>query len=371
MSPKIAEITVSRHRLVLDPPFPPAWDSRPRHHFDVDIVRVVTDTGETGIGSGDAMAGFDAYRDLFIGRAALDLDRHAKILDNVAFHAGRCWPLDIALWDLAGKLQGQPIWRLVGGAADRVRAYASCGVLRDGAATADLAERLIEAGFAAMKIRFHRADWRDDVAAVAAVRARVGDRLALMVDCNQGWRMPWDTATPWPLDRALQVARALEELQIYWIEEPLHRGDHAGMAALRAAVSIPIAGGEMTRERHEFDQLIERGCLDVLQPDAVLTGGISGLKPVAEAARARGLIFTPHTWGNGIGLAANLHLAAGVAPPPFIEYPFDPPEWTPERRDFPLTQPILADGDGWLTLSDRPGLGIELDEARLARTRIV
>ncbi len=370
MAPKIVEITLSRHRLALDPPFLPAWDSRPRHGFEVDIVRVRAEGGETGIGSGDAMVGFDAYRDLFIGADALALDRHNKVLDNVAFHAGRCWPLDVALWDLAGKIQGQPIWRLLGGAADRVRAYASAGVLRDAAATAELAERVIEAGFTAMKVRFHRTDWRDDVDALAAVRGRVGDRLALMVDCNQGWRMPWDTAAPWRLPRALEVARALEALDVYWMEEPLHRGDQDGMAALRDAVSVRIAGGEMTRERHELDQLIARGCLDVVQPDAVLTGGIGGLKSVAEKAMALGLIFTPHTWGNGIGLAANLHLAAGIAPPPFIEYPYDPPEWTPERRDFALVRPILADGDGWLTLDDRPGLGIELDEDRLARTRI-
>lgn len=85
-----------------------------------------------------------------------------------------------------------------------------------------------------------------------------------------------------------------------------------------------------------------------------------------------GKLFTPHTWGNGIGVIANLHLTAGAVGPagaPYLEYPFDPPEWTPEKRDFPLTSPLLADKEGWLTLSEAPGLGLALDEERLAATR--
>lgn len=367
---KIRAIQITHHAIALDPPFRAAWDSVPRERFSATIVRVQADDGLEGIGSGDVMAGFDAYAELFIGADAMDLERHGRILDNIAFHAGRCWPLDVALWDLAGKISGRPLWRMLGGKAPRVRAYASSGSLRSADEMAELATRYLAEGYAAMKVRFHRPDWREDVATLAHVRGRIGDRLALMVDCNQGWRMPWDDAAPWTYEDALPVARALKSLDVFWMEEPLHRGDYAGMAALRRNVGIRLAGGEMTRERHEFDQLIEHGALDVLQPDAVLTGGISGLRHVAAKAAARGLVFTPHTWGNGIGLIANLHLAAGVAPPPFIEYPYDPPEWVPAARDFPLAEPILPDREGYLNLTEAPGLGITLDEERLAATRI-
>src|SRR5262249_5660413 len=146
---------------------------------------------------------------------------------------------------------------------------------------ADAAERYLARGFTAMKIRFQRREWRDDIVALEAVRKRVGARLELMVDCNQGWRMPWDTAAPWTLKDALTVARELERLGVYWMEEPLHRGDRAGMRRLRHAVDLRIAGGEMTRELYEFRDLIAEGCLDVLQPDAALVGGITGLRRVA------------------------------------------------------------------------------------------
>ena len=125
----------------------------------------------------------------------------------------------------------------------------------------------------------------------------------------------------------------------------------------------------MTREPYEFRELLERGCLDVFQPDCVCTGGITGLSELAREVAAAGAIFTPHTWGNGIGLLANLHLTAGTVDTPFIEFPFDPPEWTTARRDFPLAATIEIDGDGWIELSDEPGLGLHLDEERLTATR--
>lgn len=366
---RIAAIAVSHHRLPLEPPFRPSWDTRPRHHFDATIVRVTTDTGLVGYGSGDAMVGFEAYADLFVGQDPMALERHARVIAHISFHAGRCWPLDLALWDLAGKITGQPCWKLLGGLSDRVRAYASSGTLRDPAALADAAQRFADEGFGAMKIRFHRGDWREDVRALEAVRARVGDGLELMVDCNQGWRQPWDTESPWSLKDAAQVARALEPLGVYWMEEPLHRADRAGMKALRRMTPIRIAGGEMNRELYEFRDLIEERCLDVLQPDVALTGGITGLRRVAAMAQEANLVFTPHTWTNGVGVTANAHLAAGLAGSPFLEFPYDPPEWSLDRRDFPMAEPLRAQ-DGWIVLSDRPGLGFDLDEARLASTRI-
>jgi L-alanine-DL-glutamate epimerase-like enolase superfamily enzyme len=209
---------------------------------------------------------------------------------------------------------------------------------------------------------------------LAAVRSAVGDQLMLMVDCNQGWRMPWDTARPWDVERAWQVARELTSLGVYWMEEPLHRGDYEGMAELRSRVrelgSMRIAGAEMTREPYELRMLLQRGCLDVFQPDAVCTQGISGLAEFGREVVAAGHLFTPHTWGNGIGVLANLHLTAGVAGEggsQWVEWPFDPPEWSLERRDYPLTTPLRAVG-GRVTLSEEPGLGIRLDEATLART---
>ena len=236
----------------------PVYLASARASTEATLVRVETDHGVTGIGSGDLMIGFAGHEELFIGQDPLAIERHYRILANINFHYGRCWPLDLALWDLAGKLLGQPCWRLLGGLSNRVRAYASSGTLRKPAQLAEAAEAYLQQGFPALKIRFHRGDWREDIAALAAVRKAVGDKLALMVDCNQGWRMPWDTAQPWSFKDALEVARQLEALDVYWMEEPLHRGDYDGMVALRQAARIRIAGGEMTRELHEFRTLIQR-----------------------------------------------------------------------------------------------------------------
>ena len=365
----IERIEITQHRLAFEPPFHASWDTRPRTYWDATIVRVHADSGHVGIGSGDLMLGFAGHEHLFVGRDALALERHYRVLSHINFHYGRCWPLDLALWDLAGKLLGQPCWKLLGGLSDRVRAYASSGTLRDGGRMAEVAERYLDQGFPAMKIRFHRGHWRDDIAALEAVRGRVGDRLELMVDCNQGWRLPWDTEAPWTLKDALVVARELERLGVYWMEEPLHRADRDGMRALREATDVRIAGGEMTRELHEFRDLVVGDCLDVLQPDVALVGGISGLRRVAFMAQEHNLAFTPHTWTNGMGVMANAHLTARCTDAPWLEYPYDPPEWGLDRRDYMMAEPLRVDAAGWIVLPETAGMGYAPDEAVLARTR--
>jgi L-alanine-DL-glutamate epimerase-like enolase superfamily enzyme len=367
---KIAAVAISHHRLPLAPAFNASWDTKPRVHFDATLVRVTTDTGLVGVGSGDRMLGFEGHEGLFVGQDPLALERHFRVLSNIDFHYGRCWPLDLALWDLAGKILGQPCWKLLGGLSNRVRAYASSGTLRDPQAQADAAERFLARGFPALKLRFHRGDWRDDIRALEAVRARVGTRLELLVDCNQGWRMAWDTQAPWSLKDALAVARELERLDVYWMEEPLHRADYAGMRALREATDVRLAAGEMTRQLHELRELIAGGCVDVLQPDAALVGGITGLRRIALMAQEFHIAFTPHTWTNGMGVTANAHLVAGLTDAPFLEYPFDPPEWSLERRDFLMTEPLQTDAQGWIQLSEAPGMGYAPDEERLRATRL-
>jgi L-alanine-DL-glutamate epimerase-like enolase superfamily enzyme len=366
----IRAIEITRHRLEFDPPFNASWDTQPRKFWDAAIVRVHTDAGLTGIGSGDMMLGFEGHEDLFVGHDALAIERHWRIINNINFHWGRCWPLDIALWDLAGKITGQPCWRLLGGLSDRVRAYASSGSLKTPDGLADTAQRFLAQGFSAMKIRFHRGDWRADIKALEAVRQRVGDRLELLVDCNQGWRMSWDTYAPWTLKDAVKVARELERLGIFWMEEPLYRGDRAGMRRLREMTDVRIAGGEMTRELYEFRDLIVEGCLDILQPDAALVGGLTGLRRIGHMAQEHNLTFTPHTWTNGIGVVANAHLTAAISDAPFLEFPYDPPEWDLERRDYMLAQPLRVNDQGMILLGTKPGMGYELNEEMLAKTRM-
>jgi len=298
------------------------------------------------------------------------MERHSQIIDNIDLHYGRSWPLDLALWDLMGKATGQPVNKLLGGRNDRLIAYASTGEIVSPEERVERTHKIIEQGFKAMKIRFHHQNPKDDIKVVEAVRKAVGNDLVIMVDANQGWKMPWDIERTWDLKMAYQVAKELEKLDVFWLEEPLPSHDFRGMAKLREMVGIRIAGGEMNRNWYDFREMSHHGSLDVYQPDVALSGGISQVKKIAEMVQADGAWFSPHTWSNGIGLLANFHLAAAISNCPYIEFPYDPPNWTPERRDFVQADKLFINQQGELTLPDAPGLGITLDETSLRKYQV-
>jgi D-galactarolactone cycloisomerase len=365
---KITAIRIERLRLPLDPPFYAAWDPSPRRSFDATLVRVETDEGVTGIGSGDTMDGFEPFAELFIGRDPLALSRHARTLETISFHAGRYWPLEAALWDLAGRTLGVPVASMLGGALDRIPAYASLGELREPGRRAEDARALMERGFRAVKVRIARDRVADGIAVVAAIRDAVGDALEIMVDLNQWWRMAGDIEPGLGLPDARRIVERLDEHDVLWVEEPLPGLDVAGMRSLRAgAGGVRIAGGEMARTFDELLDALEADALDVVQPDVVLALGITGARTLGDLALRRNRWFTPHTWTNGIGLLANLQVCCGVGGGPFIEFPFDPPGWTAERRDFMLAAPVSVGADGMLAVPPEPGLGVVLDEEAVVR----
>jgi len=365
---RISAIRLQRLRVPLEPPFPAAWDPVPRTAFHVTIVRVETDEGVVGIGSGDTMDGFDAFVHLFVGQDPLAIARHVRALETIDFHAGRYWPLEAALWDIAGQVAGLPVATLFGGATDGIPAYASCGMLLAAPERAESALRFRAEGFRALKIRVDPRRLEEGLAAVTATRSAVGDSMAIMVDLNQGWRMAGDTSASIDPVAAREIAARLADDGVLWMEEPLAGTDLRGLAALRAGLpGVRIAGGEMTRTFSETLAALDADAFDVYQPDVVLAGGMLRTRTIAELALARNRWFTPHTWTNGLGLLANLHVAAGVGAGPFIEFPYDPPGWTPERRDAFLAEPIRPDAGGVLRVPLGPGLGAALDEVSIKR----
>jgi L-alanine-DL-glutamate epimerase-like enolase superfamily enzyme len=365
---RITSIRLDRLVLPLDPAFPAAWDPIPRRAFEATIVRVETDAGVVGIGSGDSMDGFAAYEHLFLGTDPLAIARHVRALETIDFHAGRYWPLEAALWDIVGQVAGLPVATLFGGSLDGLPVYASSGMLLPPDERAASALRLRDEGFRALKIRIDPRQLEAGMAAVRATRDAVGASMAIMVDLNQGWRMSGDTSRSVDPVAARGIAQRLAELDVLWLEEPLAGSDLAGLAALRGSVpGIRIAGGEMTRTFVELLDALEADAFDVHQPDVVLAGGLLRGRTVAEIAIARNRWYTPHTWTNGLGLLANLHVAAGVGGGPFLEFPYDPPGWTPERRDFMLAEPLRPGPDGILRVPTAPGLGVVLDEAAVRR----
>lgn len=367
---KITAVRVERLRLPLDPPFHAAWDPVPRAAFDAALVRVETDAGITGVGGGDTLAGLDGREHLFVGEDPLRIARHARVIESINFHGGRLWPLEAALWDIAGQAAGVPVATLLGGATDRLPAYASSGapLPPDDRVTAALAAR--ERGFRALKIRVDRDRPAAGVAAVRAVREALGPDFTLMVDLNQAWRMPGDAGPPLDRPAVRALVTELAGLGVHWVEEPLPYGDVTGLRELREQTGVRIAYGEMLRTPADALALLDADALDVLQLDAVLSVGISRTRTLAELALLRGRTFTPHTWADGLGLLANLHVAAGVGGGPYLEFPYDPPGWTPERRDFLLAETVGIDADGCVRVPDRPGLGAVLDEDAIARYRV-
>ncbi|RFA10314.1 isomerase [Subtercola boreus] len=362
---KITEIRLTRMVLPLDPPFNAAWDPEPRRQFPATLVEVFTDEGVTGVGSGDTMDGFDAYRDLFIGTDPLQILNQVRRIETINFHGGRYWPLEAALWDIIGKVAGLPVSVLFGGARDRLPAYASSGELKSPEARAESALAARELGFRAMKIRIARNALAEGVEAVRCTREAVGPDFDLMVDLNQMWRMSGDIDAALPLARVQQVAAELVDLGVLWLEEPLPQVDVAGAQRVRAQTGIQIAGGEMVRSLPEIMALIEQDAFDIYQPDVALAVGMHRARQVAESANLRHRAFTPHTWSNGLGLLANLHVAAGVDAGPYLEFPFDPPGWTPERRDF-FMEPLMIDAQGDLVVPSAPGLGVTIDREAVA-----
>jgi D-galactarolactone cycloisomerase len=367
---RISGIETRRYAYPFEPPLRVAWDPVPRARQEATIVIVRTDEGLEGCASGDALPDRELLEQLLLGVDPFRTEIVREVCETVDFHHGRPWTVEAAVWDLVGKALDKPCWQLLGGRSERLLAYASSAELLAPEERATRVLALRDAGINAVKIRFHHADWRDDVAAVAAVRDAVGPQFELMVDANQGWRMPGDLELRWDVATAAQCARALEPLGVYWLEEPLRTDDADGYRALRARTDLRLAAGEMVRGAHEARDLIVRGGIDVIQTDVVLAGGFSGCRRVAALADLHGRMWSPHTWSNGYGLVINLHLALAVSTCPYVEVPFDPPGLAAERRDWLLPQAVHIAGDGTIAPPPGPGLGVTPDFDALERWRV-
>ncbi|HVE92647.1 MAG TPA: mandelate racemase/muconate lactonizing enzyme family protein [Actinomycetota bacterium] len=355
-------------------PFAPSWvPGVPSESNSCVIYRITTDDGITGTAGGiavfDEAAGYlPVLRAYLVGREVTSVEDILKTLRSSAQILGyRAWHIEPALWDIIGKAAGMPVYKLLGGARDRLMAYASTGELKLPEAHVQACLQLQELGFRAVKLRVRHPTVTEDVAVVEAVREALGPEFTLMVDANQGWRVHGLGPYPeWDFKRAVQFSRECEDLDVYWLEEPLYQHDYDGYSSLRAQTDVRLAGGEMLAELHPFRELLTRGALDVVQPDVALSGGILMSRKIAVLAEAFGVEYAPHTWTNGLGLAANLHCMGAAPNATWCEYPFEPGSWIPEARDAMLTEPLQVDSDGSIQVPQGPGLGVEMDWGAVA-----
>jgi D-galactarolactone cycloisomerase len=372
---KVDRIELFHVAIPLPKPFYPAWiPGYPQTVNRFNLCRLTTDDGVQGLAAGVA---FEREREglggllgpYLIGLDPTDIATGRQRIREASYLGWRNYWLEAAFWDIKGKVEGKPVWALLGGKeAGRAPVYASTGEVHPPQQRADEVLRLWEMGFQTVKLRVHSFDPAEDVAQVEAVRRAVGDTLEIGVDANQGWRVALiDDAPLWTLERATEFAAACAELDVRWIEEPLDMYAYDDQAELCRRSEVPIAGGELNGGWHEFKVMLEKGSYDIYQPDATMGGGIGDVVRVMEACQEQGLGYTPHTWTNGLGFLINLQVyAAGPRDHP-IEYPLEPPGWIPEARDGLLVEPIQIAPDGTVAVPDSPGLGIELDEDKLAR----
>ncbi|UCG82537.1 MAG: mandelate racemase/muconate lactonizing enzyme family protein [Dehalococcoidia bacterium] len=365
---KIAEVEAYLCHYPLTETFYPTWiPAYPQTQNSCLILILRTDEGIEGCCAGvafldEAKGVVSLLRPFLLGRDPFQIEDTLKLLRSASFLGYKGWFVEPALWDIVGKASEQPVYRLLGGGQDKILAYGSTGELHPPEQRAEEMLALKGMGFKAVKLRVKAERLEDDIALIEAVRIAVGDDMEIMVDANQGWPIHGFGPYPrWSLKRAMEEASAMEEYGIRWLEEPLYKHDYDGYAHLRSSTNVPIAGGEFNSDLHEFRELISGGCLDVVQPDVTLSTGILNGKKVAGMAEAYNLEFSPHTWTNGLGLAANLQLMASVPDCPYCEFPYEPPGWVPEARDFMLSEPLMIDEEGYIAVPQGPGLGIELD----------
>jgi D-galactarolactone cycloisomerase len=330
------------------------------------LVRIETDEGVAGLGSCSANGAAveviidKVLKPLLIGADPLKIE---EIWERLYFGAVvkefgsrgigvvALSGVDIALWDILGKARAQPVYELLGGALrEKVAVYMTALYPEEPDEVVRKALGWARKGFRAAKIKVGF-DLAKDVEIVRAVRVALGKDFTLMTDANMGYT----------LDVALKAAAAFAECGVAWLEEPLFVEDVAGHAELRARGEVPIALGESLHTRFAFQQFIDGGAVDILQPDVARAGGISEVVKIAALAGRHGLAVSLHTWGDAVELAASLHLAAALKNSSVMEV--DCTE-NPLRTGL-LKEPLEVE-NGFVAPPRGPGLGIELDPDALA-----
>jgi D-arabinonate dehydratase len=385
---KIVDIRTIPLSYRCDPPYGSAGGMQARR----GSLLVEIETDERVIGIGEAGVGGGVTRDviervlepMLIGEDPLLIEALWQKMFARTRQYGRrgvvvnaISGIDIALWDIAGKVAKLPLYRLLGGCRDRVEAYASGGFYQEGKGVDDLAaeaESYRARGFTGMKMKVgrnpstqthlrHLADDaqlcevepEEDIARVAAVRRALGPRAKLMLDVNCAW-------SP---SLAIEMGRALEPYKPYWIEEPVATDDINGSARVAEALATPIAGYETEIGLYGFRELITRGAVDIVQPDLAWAGGFSECRRIAALAQAHHLMVAPHAFAGAVLLAASLHFIAAIPNGLALEFDQNPNA----LRDELLKEPIHIDSGGMVKLPERPGLGIELDRSAVERYR--
>ena len=337
--------------------------------WDAALVEVVTDEGVRGVGEvaqgimgAPAVPGIvDGLKPYVVGRDPRRVtDVRDRLYDQTVFWArggiatGVIGAIEIALWDILGKIHGLPVYQLLGGLAhDRLPLYASGGLGTSIDQIVEFATTAEANQFPAVKVRGIRTP-EESIAVARAVRDAIRPETGLVLDAVQGC-----ASRPWPVKSAVRVGQALGELpNILWFEEPCRAENVGGYAEVRRRVDLPISGVESYATRFEFAHLLDADGVDILQPDAAMVGGISEVQRIAAMAATRFHTVILHTWGTGVTVMANLHAALATPNIPMVEYC----QISNPLREVLLAEPLTVEA-GHVLPPPGPGLGVALTPA--------
>ncbi|NRB19742.1 MAG: mandelate racemase/muconate lactonizing enzyme family protein [Rhodobacteraceae bacterium] len=349
--------------------------------FDAAILRIETDDGLVGWGEGKNAAGSAGHYSTLvhllnhefgptlIGRDPADVtyiweDLYNGVRSEKAAAAGQAMPelarrgltvaaisaIDIALWDILGKSQGQPVWKLLGGRkSDRLPAYASGGWADEDNIGDQLKSYIEKGGFGAVKMRVGAMDGATFVSAarVKAARSALGPNVELMVDAHGTYTVA----------EAKRFAYQVRDCDLAWFEEPVIADDKVGMAELRAATHIPIAAGESEATRYAFRDLAVLRAADIFQPDPAFCGGITEAMRIGNLASAFNLKLAPHLWAGAPCFFAGLHICAASPASFTVEFSLGANPMIHE-----LAEEEIVVKDGKIEVPEAPGLGLTINE---------
>ena len=394
---KITDVKIQRLRLIKEVGVFEGWaGSWDQHRVVVGggtFIEVHTDQGLVGIGPSIDPVQLPRIKHDLIGRDPFDLQRivgdltevtgmgaerriavtappESKSSDATMMALGaaagrgdetttnrRNAAVEIALWDIIGKACNQPLYKIWGPVSDTVSAYASQARLSTPDERANFALQLKEAGWTAVKFRAHFASMKDDIAMVEKTRKLVGDDWDIMVDANQATNWFLSPDVRWDFNRAARTAKAYNDMNVYLLEEPLPRYDLDGLAELNKLVEMPLAGGEGNRGRHEFRDLLDKGCFDIVQPEVLLEGPLE-MRKIAALAEAMNKRVMPHLADGRVGTVCNMHLIASLPNASYLEIEHDLP-----LRDYAhdlgmFEEPMVLQKGGVFNVPQGPGLGV-------------
>lgn len=356
------------------------------------LVKVHTDEGLVGIGEA---ASFGGPMSSTIG--VIENEIAPRIIGMDPFQVERIWRktyynsyqhgrggivvcalsgIDIALWDLMGKKAGVPLYKLLGGYTDKVMAYASGGFYAEGKGTKEIAAEFkgyVDSGFRAIKMKVGRNRTamnplevmpdpeffytvEEDLERVEAVRKAVGKDVLLSVDANVAW----------DLQTAMRAGKFFDAQGVYFFEEPLNTDNRAASAELAAALTAKVAGYETEQLVYNFVPLITGRCVDIVQPDLSWAGGVTECRKIASLAYAHHLEVAPHCFSSAVLMAVSLHFLCSIPNGGLLEFDRNPNA----MRDEIVKTPFAIDKDGFVHVPEKPGLGIELDDAAVEKYRL-